>query len=108
VGGPSFAYSPAKEGQGDYLSAHERSECLKSWIKSSITQGIPIDELEEELVQEGNTNTTRKASCLESKGSRNDRQCRADLAESSPESMLETPSITRPSGRVTGVEGAVK
>jgi hypothetical protein len=28
---------------------------LNSWIKSGITQGIPIDEFEEELVQEGNT-----------------------------------------------------
>jgi hAT family protein len=34
----------------------ERGECLKSWIKSGITQGIPIDELEEEPVQEGDTN----------------------------------------------------
>jgi hypothetical protein len=24
----------------------ERGECLKSWIKSGITQGIPVDELE--------------------------------------------------------------
>jgi len=31
---------------------------LNSWIKSGITQGIPIDEFEEELVQEGNTNAT--------------------------------------------------
>ena len=35
----------------------ERGECLKSWIKSGITYSIPFDELEEELVQKGNTNT---------------------------------------------------
>jgi hypothetical protein len=37
------------------LEVIEKEECLKSWVKSGITQDTPINELEEQQVQEGDT-----------------------------------------------------
>jgi hypothetical protein len=44
----------------------ERGECMKNWIKSGITQGIPVDLVEKNQESKGSKTTVWRASTSDS------------------------------------------
>lgn len=63
---PAMSAEPERVFSGARRTIIERGECMKNWVKSGITQGIPVDLVEENQESKGSKTTVWRASTPDS------------------------------------------